>query len=109
MSEDLSEDELAELLRSGRINTPKSSAKRRQTKKRVAGIDNNKPSRAKTSVSMTRDAPREAELSEKTSANEEEEPDPEWLRVEKEKAQRNIASKRQDNLRREEMQEASRF
>jgi len=100
MSESLSEDELADLIRHGRISTSRSAAKRRQTKLRV-----NTNNKAKASVPRARDSPREVELS-KSSAKE---PDPEWLIAEKEKAERNIAAHPQDRRQRDEMQEASRF
>lgn len=103
MSESLSEDQLAEIIRSGRINTPKSAAaKRRQTK--MSGTVNNKPIKAQTSGPRSSDSPRESNLT--TSSKE---LDPEWLKAEKEKVERNIAAKRQDKRIREEMQEASRF
>jgi len=98
MSESLSEEQLAELVRSGRVNTSRSSAKRRQTK-----TSGSRSTKAQTSAQRAIDSPREVELT--TSK----ELDAEWLRVEKEKAERNMAAERQDKRRREEMREASRF
>ena len=102
MSESLSEDELADLIRHGRINTSRSAAKRRQAKLRVSAKN-----KAKTEASLprVRDSPREVELPKSS----EKEPDPEWLTAEKEKAERNIAAYRQNKQHRDEMQEASRF
>ena len=100
MSESLSEEELAELIRSGRINTSRSNSKRRQTKTSIS-----KPNRTQTSVKYTVHSPREVEISKSKGK----EPDPEWLKTEKEKAERNIIAQRQDKQRQEEMQEASRF
>jgi hypothetical protein len=57
------------------------------------------------SVTRKRNSPAEVELPKSTGK----EPDPEWLRTEKEKAERNIVALRQDKRRREEMREASRF
>ena len=102
MSESLSEDRLAELMRSGRVNTSRSSAKRRQTKTRGSSI-NLKSTKAQTSAPREMDSPREVKLT--TSK----ELDMEWLRVEKEKAERNMAAERQDKRRREEKREASKF
>ncbi|MHB2035956.1 MAG: hypothetical protein ACYCPW_04335 [Nitrososphaerales archaeon] len=101
MSESLSEEQLAELMRSGRVNTSRSSAKRFQTK--TSSSINLKSTRAQTSAPRAIDSPREVELT--TSK----EVDAEWLRAEKEKAERNIATERKDKRRREEMREASRF
>lgn len=100
MSESLSEEQLAELMRSGRVNTSRSSAKRRQTKTSGSSI---KSTKAQTSVPRVTDSPRKVEL------NASKELDAEWLRTEKEKAERNMATERQDKRRREEMREASRF
>ena len=100
MNESLSEDELAELIRHGRINNSRSASKRNQTSK--TGSPNIK---SQSSAPRPGNSPREAELP-KASENE---PDPEWLRAEKEKAERNIAAQRQDKQRRDEMQDASKF
>lgn len=100
MSESLSEEQLAELIRSGRINTSKSAAKKRQTKKSKS----DQTETHEKSVPKVRDSPRQVE---QTTPKE---PDPEWLRAEKEKAERNIAAQRQqDKRRRDELLEASRF
>ena len=111
MSESLSEDELADLIRNGRINTPRSTAKRRETKPSGVGVkkDDNKP-RNETGTSVPRtnnSSSQKVDKLPKPSSGEE--PDPEWLRAEKEKAERNIAAPSQDRRRREEMQEASKF
>ena len=103
MSESLSEDELAELIHSGRINTSRLAAKRHQTKTSVS--IRNRSNKTQESATIKRDSPLEGELP-KSSGKE---PDPEWLRTEKEKADRNIAALRQDKRRQEEMREASRF
>jgi hypothetical protein len=102
MSESLSEDELADLIRHGRINTSRSAAKRRQAKLRDS---THIKERKETSVPRARDSPREVELPKSS----EKEPDPEWLIAEKEKVERNIAAYRQNKQKRDEMQEASRF
>ncbi len=102
MSESLSKDELADLIRHGRISTSRSAAKRRQAKLRVSA--NNK-AKTEASVPRARDSPLEVELPKSS----EKEPDPEWLIAEKEKVERNIAAHRQDKRQRDEMQEASRF
>jgi hypothetical protein len=103
MSESLSEDELAELIRSGRINTARSEAARRRV--RTGGRINSGSVRSQTNASS--DSPRKVELPKSSLVKEE--PDPEWLRTEKEKAERNIAAKRLDKRHLEEMQDASRF
>jgi hypothetical protein len=102
MSESLSEDEVAELIRHGRINTSRSAAKRRQAKLRDSTSSNAK---TEASVPRARDSPGEVELPQSSRK----EPDPEWLMVEKEKAERNIVAYRQNKQHRDEMQEASRF
>lgn len=111
MSESLSEDELADLIRNGRINTPRSAAKRRETKPTGDSVkkDNNEPRNEKrASVPGTSDrSSQKVGKSPKTSSGDE--INPEWLRAEKEKAERNIAAPSQDKRRREEMQEASKF
>jgi hypothetical protein len=102
MSESLSEDEVAELIRYGRINTSRSAAKRRQAKLRGSTNSNAK---TEASAPRARDSPGEVDLS--TSSKKE--LDPEWLMAEKAKAERNIAAHRQNKQHRDEMQEASRF
>lgn len=101
MSESLSDDELAKLVRSGRINTSKASAKKRNVK-----TSNTSKNETKQQVSLprVRDPPREV-----APASSDEELDPEWLRTEKERAERNIAAEHQDKRRSEEMREASKF
>ena len=101
MSESLSEDELAELIRSGRINTSKSSAKKRNIK--TNDSRKSKPV-SRTSSSAVREVPRDEILATSDKAL-----DPEWLKAEKERAERNIASEHQDKRRSEEMREASKF
>ena len=103
MSESLSQEELAELIRHGRLSTSRSSAKRRQAKA-SSSIDN-KPKTPHVNITPARESPAKVEPSKLS----EKEPDPEWLKAEKEKAERNIAAERQDKRRRDEMQEASRF
>ena len=98
MSESLTEDEVADLIRHGRISTSRSEAKRRQAKSR--GSTNSK---AKSEASVPR--VKKVELPKSQGK----EPDPEWLIAEKEKAERNIAAHRQSRRQRDEMQEASRF
>ncbi len=101
MSEPLSEEQLAELIRSGRISTSRSVAKRRQTKRNDSI---NMPTRTQTSAPRVADLPQVANLT--TTAKE---VDPVWLEAEKEKAERNISAQRQDKRRIEELREASRF
>ena len=101
MSESLSEDELAVLIRSGRINTSKSSAKKRNIK--TSASRKSKPI-SRTSSSVVREVPRE-----EIPVTSDKELDPEWLMAEKERAERNIASEHQDKRRTEEMREASKF
>jgi hypothetical protein len=108
MSEPLSEDELAELIRSGRINTTRSEAKRRFAKKN-SRINNASSGKAQRSASRARDLPQNAKLLAESISAKHEEPDPEWLKIEKEKSERNIAAQRLDKRRLEEMQEASKF
>ena len=113
MSESLSKEELAELIRSGRINTSKSATKRRQKTRTTSSSnnmnsDNSKPSTIRTRISDATDSlPRLVNLPTKSEVVRD--PDVEWLRAEKEKAERNIASPRQDKKRQEDMEEASRF
>ena len=103
MSESLSEEELAELIRHGRINTSRSMAKRRQPK--PSTTINIKP-KAQVSVPHARkDSSPKIEVTEQSVK----EPDSEWLKSQKEKAERNISAPRQDKQRRDEMQEASKF
>lgn len=111
MSESLSEDELADLIHNGRINTPRSAAKRREAKTSISSMkkDNNKPKdKTQSGVPRPMDSSPQ-EVSELPIPSSEKELDPEWLRVEKEKAERNIVTQTQDKRRREEMQEASKF
>lgn len=103
MSESLSEDELAELIRSGRINTSRLATKRHQPKTSVSNRNNS--NKTQESTTRKRDSPPKVEFP-KSSGKE---PDPEWLRTEKEKVERNIAALRQDKRRQEEMREASMF
>jgi hypothetical protein len=102
MSESLSADEVAELIRHGRINTSRSAAKRRRAKLRDRTNSNSK---TEASVPRPRGSLPEVELPKSSKK----EPDPEWLMAEKEKAERNIAAYRQNKQHRDEMQEASRF
>lgn len=102
MSEPLSEDQLAELIRSGRISTSKSASKRGQTKR--SNTINHKPTKTQTSASRVTDSPTGVDLT--TTPKE---VDQVWLKAEKEKAERNISAQRQDKRRIEEMREASRF
>ena len=102
MSEPLSEDQLAELIRSGRISTSKSAAKRRQIRTRDSIY--HKPTMAQTGARGAADSRQGVELNAAPK-----EVDPVWLEAEKEKAERNISAQRQDKRRMEEMREASRF
>jgi hypothetical protein len=95
MSDSLSEEELVELIRHGRISTSRSAARQKTNRK----SSNQAPApiqKQERIVSPVVEVPGK-------------EPDPEWLKAEKEKAQRNIAASRRDRQRRDEMQEASRF
>jgi hypothetical protein len=103
LSESLTDDELAELVRHGRINTSKSTVKRHQTKTKP---DVNKKehhgfieSRKDTS----------SKLLESPKSSDPNDLNPRWLEAQKERAERNIASSRQDRQRREDMREASKF
>jgi hypothetical protein len=98
MSDSLSEEELAELVRHGRINTSRSEAKRRQIKK-------SSKKQTLPRVQRGRDAQPKIEV----PGSSRKESDPDWLEAQKEKTERNIAAPRQDKQRRDEMQEASRF
>jgi len=101
MSESLSEDELAQLIRHGRINSSKSAKKRRPTKPSISEISPpSQPAR------IHEKEPAQESGFPKSAAKE---PDPEWLRAQKEKAKRNIAAVRQDRQKQDEMREASRF
>lgn len=97
MSESLSEEELQELIRHGRISTSKSAAKRR----RVTRRDESRPIAQRPKLS--------AEKNTETSTVNKKETDSEWLRTQKEKSERNIATSLSDKQRREEMREASKF
>jgi hypothetical protein len=101
MSDSLSEDELAELIRHGRINTSRAAAKRRSP--RASSRDNN--AQSQPGAQRARESPQRAD----TPILSENEPDPDWLKAQKEKAERNIAAPREDKRRRDEMREASKF
>lgn len=101
MSESLSDDELAELIRGGRINTSRSAAKKRNMK--TAKASKNEPEHQMSSTRVN-DPPRKVLL-----ATSDKELDSEWLRTEKERVERNIAAEHQDKRRSEEMREASKF
>lgn len=101
MSEPLSEDQLVELIRSGRISTSRSVLKKRQT--RTIDITSFKPTKRQTSEPRTTDS-----LSEVTTTSQKE-LDPEWLKTEREKAERNISAPRRDKRQQEEMRDASRY
>ena len=100
MSESLTDDELAELIRNGRINTSKSAAKKRSMK----SIDSSKSKPKQQSPSAVREPSRDV-----VPTMPAKELDPEWLEAEKERAERNIASALQDKRRTEEMRDASKF
>lgn len=102
MSESLSEDQLAELIHGGRINTSRSAVKKHQAKK--IGSINNMTTKTQTSVPRPRDSTQKVDPTASTK-----ELDQEWLKAEKEKAERNIVAQRQDKRRREEMRESSMF
>jgi hypothetical protein len=94
MSDSLSEEELADLIRHGRINTSRSAARR--------NVKKNSDQRRTTPQKQERAVSSTAGVSEK-------EPDPIWLREEKEKVERNVAASKQDKQRKDEMREASKF
>lgn len=101
MSETLSEEELAQLIRHGRINSSKKRAiKRNQTR---SDFSEKKGTPAQPRNQETR--PPENVQSKQARI----EPDPEWLKAQKEKAERNIATARRDKQNQDEMREASRF
>jgi len=84
----LTQEELEELIRHGRINASKAMTRQKKTNEaaRVRKADN----RPKPVTNPKA-------------------PDPEWLIAQKEKAERNIATPRYDKRRKADMQEASKF
>lgn len=71
----------------------------------AGSIINNKPNAQSDMPARRVESPSEAEPPKPSGR----EPDPKWLKAEKEKAERNIAAVRQERQRRDEMKEASRF
>ncbi len=98
MSDSLTEEELAELVRHGRLSTSK-SAMQHQKRMKTREKRNERP------AAPRREGPTlEAKLSKLDTKL-----DPGWLKAQKEKAETNIAAQRLDKRRKEEMQEASKF
>jgi hypothetical protein len=97
MSDSLTEDEIAELVRHGRISTSK-SAIQRQRRMKPQEKRNERPTTRKEATTVVPESPKSnGKL------------DPEWLKAQKEKAETNVAAQRLNKRQREEMQEASKF
>ena len=86
--DELTQDDLAKLVQHGRINATKPVARRKRT----------------NAVARVRKDEKRA-----TPVIKQKAPDPEWLVAQKEKSERNIATTTNDERRRAEMREASKF
>lgn len=99
MNDSLTDDQLVELIRHGRINTSKQAARRRERSKMHPERSESRPTAS----------PEKNPSPTVESSKAEKELDPEWLKAQKQRAERNIASAREDKLRKDEMKEASKF
>jgi hypothetical protein len=81
-------EELAEIIRHGRINAKKSSRRRTPRKESQPSMIMKRPSKEETR---------------------QKEPDSEWLKIQMEKTERNISAPLHDKRRKSDMEEASRF
>jgi hypothetical protein len=98
----LTQEELQELIRSGRINASRTMTRKKKTKE-APKVRNEAPK-------VRNEAPkvRNYENRPKPETNPKA-PDPEWLTAQKEKAERNIVTPRYDKGQKSDMEEASKF